>query len=295
MPAACGGGRFLLEARSGSATAGVDFAAETQTVAFIAGVQDVALSVTLLDDALPEDGETILLVLRDVLGRVVAEAEALIVDDDGGSDADGDGIASLAEEESPNGGDANGDGLADALQPAVASYALASPGTAVTIELSAGCTRLSGVEASLAEAYSGDPSHRYPFGLTRFVTPDCEAATVRILLHGLPAGECASGSVRKVLRRDPATAGLEDWLTVDGAEVAAIDLAGSPVCALVFTIVDGGPGDLSPRPREIDDPVGLGVGSGVVEIPALSVAGLAVFVALLLAGAHLRLRRERLG
>ncbi len=60
MPAACGGGRFLLEARSGSATAGVDFTAEPQTVAFIAGAQDVVMAVTLLDDALPEDGETLL-------------------------------------------------------------------------------------------------------------------------------------------------------------------------------------------------------------------------------------------
>ncbi len=166
--------------------------------------------------------------LRDVLGRVVAEAEGLIVDDDGGTDADGDGIASLAEMQAPNGGDGNGDGLADAFQPAVASYSLAAPGSGVTIELGPGCNRLTGVEAALAEAYPGDPSQRYPFGLTRFVAPDCDAATVRILLHGLPASDCANGTVRKALRRDPATAGAGDWLTVDGALVEPIDLGGVP-------------------------------------------------------------------
>lgn len=293
VSAACGGGRFTLEVVAGTATANVDFVAATQEVTFAVGVADLETAITLLDDDLPEDGETVRLILRDVLHRVVAEREALIVDDDGGADADGDGIASAAEMQAPNGGDGNSDGLADAFQPAVASYALATPGAGVTIELGADCSRLSGVEASLAEHYTGDPDHRYPGGLVRFVASDCAGAEVRVLLHGLPAADCASGSVRKVLRREPASAGPEGWLTVDGAQIAAIELAGTTVCALNFRIEDGGVGDLSPAPREIDDPVGLGVPTSVVEIPTLSSLGVTLFAVLLLLGAWLRLARSR--
>lgn len=290
---ACGEARFRVMTSGGTATAGEDFIAVAENVALTEVGASAEVEIPLLDDSLPEDGEEIQVIVQDSLGRERAVAAVLIIDDDGGPDADGDGVSSLAEEAAPNGGDANGDGIADALQPNVASYALDGAGNGVSIELGPGCGRFTGVEISPATAYPGDPDHSYPFGMVRFVAPECVAASVRLLLHGLPADDCTTGLVRKVLRRDPATAGFADWLTLEEASVSIIDLAGATVCAASFPIVDGGPGDLSPRTMEVDDPVGLGIPSAVVEVPALAPRGLALFALLLLGAGLMRMAIAR--
>ena len=251
VPAACGGGRFLLEAHSGSATAGVDFTAEPQTVTFIAGALDVVMAVPVLDDALPEDGETFRLVLRDVLGRIVAEAEGLIVDDDGGADADGDGIAWLPPRcmhRTTAMATVTGRPMRSSRRwPRIRSPRPAAGLRSSSVPDARGCRG--------SKRRSPRPTPEIPPIATRTASLASWHRTARRRRSGSSCTACPRANVRAAacarscaaIRRRPDS--KTGWLST-GQRSQPSRSRGTPVCALNFRIEDGGPGDLSPAPRE---------------------------------------------
>ena len=278
---ACGDAAFVLETVDAGAIAGVDYVAVQESVALHTVGTSVLIAVPMLDDDEPESGEGIGIVLRDSLGRVRATATLWIVDDDGGLDADGDGVAGVVEDDAPNAGDGNGDGAPDSLQPGVASCDL-STGGQVTLEITSGCARLVAVQFHEESSYSGIPGLVFPFGLTSYVIPDCQAARLRLLLHGMSEQDCGAGHLKKTLVADPNSAGDTDWIDAAGAQIEHVYIGGGAACASTFDVIDGALGDLSATAGRIEDPVGLGIGD-VSEIPTLGRSGVILLVGLIAA------------
>ena len=204
--------------------------------------------------------------------------------------SDGDGVPDALEDLAPNGGDGNGDGTPDREQGDVASLPDGEDVGFVTLEVSGGCSSLSGVATSSESAAAEvDPSLDYPLGLVEFTAP-CASATVKIFFHG------SSSLLSPYRKYGPTTPGLPAtaaWYTLPTATFGLEVVGSATVTTATLVLTDGQLGDDTGIDGQIVDLGGpVDHGAPEVEVPAMSAATRGVLIGFLLA-LPVWLRRKR--
>jgi hypothetical protein len=168
------------------------------------------------------------------------------------ADTDGDGTNDSIETAAPNNGDANNDGVKDIYQSYVASFVDPSTKAYAVLQVPATCMVKLATSAAESSNASQDIAFEYPGGMTHFIASCITiGSTIAVTQYTYEV----NGSNLVVRNYNPIN---KSYMTVPGASVTNVSIAGKAAAKFTYPIADGGPLDEDDSANgTIVDPIGL--------------------------------------